>query len=275
MKASQLIQNEVAKISRHLILRTALVTFLGILVIVFGERFFRPSHIGSTQFVLPGAWPFIVNALGPLPLFLATTVGILLVSSEFSVGTAKLCIIAGMTKREFLLGKLAAFLGISFAFLLLQVLVGTSLALIGFQIGTQPVLRQQDLLLLLGSLVAMVGHAAMGFSVSTLFRAPGPALAVYFFYVLGVESLLRTLLSARWGLGEVLASLLPGSVFEQLRNPGCFEPNLVGGAESCGFRLSVSETAGETRILALFAFGVAWVVLFVLASYKTQVRRDF
>ncbi len=118
-------------------------------------------------------------------------------------------------------------------------------------------MRMADVRLLGAYLLALVGYLSVAFFVATAVRSPGPAMAVWFFYVALLEQLLGGALSQLGAVGTAIASWMPIATFRRLVNPLQWDPEAFSQA------VADATAAGETAPSIL----PAGVLLGVTALY--------
>ncbi|HEX4935507.1 MAG TPA: hypothetical protein VFV33_20140, partial [Gemmatimonadaceae bacterium] len=216
---------------------------------------------------LPRAWGEVFGGPGVLAAFFASIVLILLVSSEFTWRTSRQNVIDGLSKEEFFGAKLLLLPAVGLFFFAVLCLVGGGAGLAatiakGPVGGASPLMRPEDVALMGGALLGLLGWASLAFLLGITIRSTGSAIGAFFLYFI-VEQVLGGLAGVVSPALAAAAGFAPNAVFKSL-----WEPVRYGVVP-----LKAGQALGVATHWYVVA-GAAWIALFLGAAFLLYRRRD-
>lgn len=270
-----MVLNEWIKIRRRPAFLVAFFSFVALMCAAYGEPFLRELRTRAGRFTLPSAWEGILTDPASLALLFGASILILLVTSEFAWRTARQNVIDGMSKEQWFGAKLLLVPSIAVLFVATQAGVGGTLAALATDLraADAPFIGPHDLRALAGITLAALGIAALAFLVSFVVRSPGPAIALFFLYIVVIEQLVLVTLLRRWDTLAPAVQYLPARVFFTLIENTQYYPEAVAravqAAEKAGRAAPVFPDTG-----ALMTAAAIYAVAFVGIAFVVYRRRD-
>ena len=269
MTALTLVRNETIKTTRRPAFWVSTLAFIAIVGIVMLER--QTDDTGPAGF--PQIWSGLIGEIGPLAPFFAAILVILLVTSEFSLRTARQNVIDGLSKDAWFGGKLLLVPAVAAAFIGLML----SVAAIGATAGgvDQAVVRGVDLAVIGGYATGVVMLVSAAFMCAMLVRGSGSAMAVFFFYITLLERLIVMGIGRFSPEARPALDFVPFNVFTQLIDPEAYDRALVAAEAS---RAAAANQPFEPQELmdpaVLLTAGGIWTVAFITIAYAVFRRRS-
>lgn len=256
------------------------VTVLGygfIAVMQFASEARRAARdlTDDRTFALPGAWRQILGDFTQAGLFFGSVLLMLLIASEFSWRTARQNVIDGLSKSQFFVAKALLVPAIAVLFAVIQVGSGGVFAFVGTDTASLsgPLMAGAQWSAISGIVVAFLGYGGLALLVSTVVRASGPAIGMWFFYIAIIEQLLIGALSQ---IGEGWRQVLqyaPLNVFNRLfvyiQHDASAYQRAVEAAAEAGRDAPVLWNNG-----VLFGAALAWIAVLFVGSYLLFQKRD-
>jgi hypothetical protein len=272
-----LFRNEMIKTTRRPATAVTLGLFTFVLCMIAGSSFYQALvHPDRASFVLPTAWPGLLDDPGVPSAFFAAILIILLVDSEFSWRTARQNVIDGLTKEGWFGGKLMLFAAVCLGFFALHLLVtGTVAAYGSFHIagGIRTLARGSDLRMMGADLLMVSGLGSVAMLAAFATRSSGPAMGLFFFYVALGEKLLGLVLSQIGGAAASVIPFLPMKLFTSVEEPARWDPAALQRAlEAAAKHGRPAPDFGNTTLLVWIA--VAEIVVFLALTFLVYRRRD-
>lgn len=270
-------RNEMIKTTKRPATAVTTGLFAFVLCMTAGSAFYQALlHPDRGSFVLPTAWPGLLQDPGVPSAFFAAILIILLVDSEFTWRTARQNVIDGLTRETWFVGKLIVFAAVCLGYVALHLLVTGAVAAYGTwqitgTIGT--LVRSTDLRMMGADLLMVAGLGSMAMLAAFAVRSAGPAMGLFFFYVAFGERLLSMVLTRMGGGGEKIIAFLPMSLSMSLPTPARWDP--------AAFQEAVAAAAkhgrpppdfGNTTLLVWV--GLAEILLFLTLAFLVHRRRD-
>jgi ABC-2 type transport system permease protein len=256
---------ELFKTRQRLATWVTYLCFMLFSTLIFGVQYYsaRQSH-GRAYFGYPDALPVVLTAGVSVASTFCVVLIVLLVCNEFDWRTSRQNIIDGLSKRQWLIGKVLLMATLAVALYLSQVAVGGTFAFMGtsdlhrhaFDPTTNYVLAA------CGALLAMLCYASIALLICVTVRSTGPTLAIALIYQIFDNIAARILRSQH--LGNI-ADWLPYQIHNALTTYGQYQP--YGSAAR-----SHLESHWNTGLLFLTA--AAWIAGLVGASFRIFTRRD-
>ncbi len=276
MIVSVLFRNEMLKLYKRLAFWVTFGFFSFIMVVGFGESYYRAAGNPDRTFALPSAWPDILTDQSEVALIFGSVVLLLLLSSEFSWRTARQNVIDGLSKEQFFLGKSLLLPVVGVLFISMNVIIGGAFALAGTDFGTltEPLMRGVHWSVIFGFFLAFIGYGSLALFCSLSIRSSGPAMAVWFFYMAIGEQMISGAFNAIHDrLGE-LAMYLPINTFNQLHR--YYQHDLIAFQQAVQRAVAVERTPpGEPWAMGLLVtISLVWIALFVGGSFVWFRKRD-
>jgi ABC-type transport system involved in multi-copper enzyme maturation permease subunit len=267
-----MLRNEGQKLLKRFGFWVALSAFAVIMGTSFGASYYGAHH-GGMPFGLPGAWRDIVGGQAMVGPFFMSVVIVLLISSEFEWRTARQNIIDGLSKEQWFLAKALLVPGLTVIFLGLYLLIGIGFALPGTDFHAFNTMGARDVEMLVGIILGFLGMGTLALFVSFMVRNPGPAMAVWLFYVAVLERLVAAALVAYSEKMKPVVRWFPATIFSEFGNRLEYDPETV--------RKMIEQAPAMHRPppvvwgfgpLCLIATG--WIIVLVGAAYLTYRKRD-
>jgi len=270
-----MVLNEWIKIRRRPAFLVAFFSFVALMCAAYGEPFVRELTARAGRFTLPRAWEGILTDPAPLALLFGASVLILLVTSEFTWRTARQNVIDGMSKEQWFVAKLLLVPVIAILFVAAQAGVGGMLAALATDLraADAPLIGPHDVHALAGVTLAALGMGALAFLVSFVVRSPGPAIALFFLYIVVIEQLVLVTLLRRWDALAPAVRFLPARVSFTLIESTQYYPEAVAravqAAEKAGRPGPVFTDTGD-----LMTAAAVYALVFVALAFLAYRKRD-
>lgn len=256
---------ELFKTCKRLATWVTYVCFMLFTALIFGVQYAaaRQSH-GHAYFGYPDALPSVLTAGVSVASTFCVVLIVLLVCNEFDWKTSRQNIIDGLSKRQWLAGKVLLMATLAVALYLSQLAVGGAFAFM----GTSDLHRHpfdpttHYLLAACGALLAMLCYASIALVICVSVRSTGPCLAIALIYQIFDNIAARILRNQHLGAA---ADWLPYQIHNALTSYGQYQP--YGSAAR-----SHLESHWNTGVLFLAA--VALVAALVGVSFRIFTRRD-
>lgn len=252
--------------------RPAALICLGLFAAVHTFAFI--SALRSEEgFALPGAWTEILAGAPQVAALVGTILLIFLVANEFAWRTVRQNVIDGLSREEWFLGKLILVPLLLALFLGTQVLLGSSVAVVGSGGELTGLLPGSDhWRALAGMALGFCGYAGFGLAIALAVRSAGASVGVLFLWILLVEELLASGLARISGSLAPVAGHLPLNVFDALMRPRWDGEGLrEAAARAAGTGAGMPELWSTPRLLLVAA---AWILVLLGGSYLVFRRRD-
>ncbi len=217
MKLPRLLRLEGRKWLRRPLFVSTVAGYAGLVYLLVQRAYAVRARTSSGTFALPEVWGLVLGDLGSLTLGVSSGLLLLLTSAEYDWGTARRLLLDGQSKLEFALSKLILVAPVAALFLaILLSITGGFGALGARETGPQPLIRPEDIRLVGGMLVALVGYGVGAVAVGLTVRRSAPGLGLWLVYAFVLEPFASSLVSA----GNPRASAtLPLDVFQRLALP--------------------------------------------------------
>lgn len=169
---------------------------------------------------LPEGWSGLIGLFKWFSTIYVPVTITLLVASEFTYRTARQNVIDGLSKEEFFLSKLFLTLLTATVYVLIFLVTVFIFGAIGSAKAESaaPLLRAQDVALLVAYFVVLLGYGIIAFFFSFLARSSGAAMASTLLYTIVIENIIGVALGFTESL-KGIAKYLPTKVFDDLLNP--------------------------------------------------------
>ncbi len=256
---------ELFKTCKRLATWVTYLCFMFLTTLMFGVQYYgaRQSH-GRAYFGYPDAMPAVLTAGVSVASTFCVVLIVLLVCNEFDWKTSRQNIIDGLSKRQWLIGKVLLMATLAVALYVSQLAVGGTFAFLGtsdlhrhaFDPATNYVLAA------CGAVLGILGYASIALLICVSVRSTGPTLAIALIYQIFDNIAARILRSQR--LGDI-ADWLPYQIHNALLNYSQYQPYGSGAR-------SHLESHWNTGLLFLVA--AAWVVGLIGVSFRIFTRRD-
>jgi ABC-2 type transport system permease protein len=237
------------------------IAFLTLTIFLFGVPFYAARGHRGAYWGLPQAWPTILSGGAPMASIFGAVLVALTVSAEFEWRTTRQNLMDGLSRGDWLFGKVLLLPAITVALYGTQLALGTTLALLDTHAAHRAVLYPASTYLSagLGVGLGMCCYAAIALLISICVRSSGPAIGLTVIYQVFDNIVARTLRGFHL---DALAAWLPFQVHNSLLQ---FDQYLPRPSPSLDYHWS---TAG------LILAGTGWAVALVLASRRVYLRRD-
>ncbi|MCS6988779.1 MAG: hypothetical protein NZM06_04610 [Chloroherpetonaceae bacterium] len=259
-----------------------LFAFFGSLILTFnfyGTVVVNGQEVAATQ--LPRDWEKLLSQFKSLQVVFVPISLILLAAGEFAHKTARQNVIDGLSKEEFVAGKVFVALALALVYFLLALSLSALFNLGAKSDGEKALIGAKEFFLFCAYFAALLGYGFLGLFLAFLTRSSGSAIAFYVLYLV-LEGLAGGLLQLSPTL-KPLVKFLPTKVFDDLVNPFRFDAELL---QQFQWQIQRSEAAGESvpdavygqlpRLETPSAFSLAflYVALTISATYFLFKRRD-
>ena len=268
MTGLTLVRNETLKTARRPAFRAGVLALAAILSILALVR--RTDAAGPAGF--PDVWSAVIGDVGPIAPFFAAILVLLLVTGEFTFGTARQSVVDGLSKDAWFAGKLLLVPAVAAVFVLLMLGIGAASATLGSFGGAM--VRPVDLAVIGAYATGVLLLVGGAFMCGMLVRGSGPAMAVFFFYVTLIENLIVLAVGRFSPAAGPALRLLPFRLFTALIDPGNHDASSVlrrAGAAAASEPFHSSQPFGPA---ALIGAGALWTIAFVTIAYLVNRRRD-
>jgi len=270
------LRNEMIKTTKRPAAAVTTGLFVFLLCMITGSAFYQAlQDPDKVSFVLPTAWPGLLDDPGVPSAFFVAILLILLVDSEFSWRTARQNVIDGLTKEGWFGGKLMLYGVVCLAFVALHLLVTGAVAAYGSYAiagGIPALARSSDLQMMGADLLMVAGLGSLAMLAAFAVRSAGPAMGLFFFYVAFGEKLIGLALSRLGGAAATIA-FLPMKLFTSVAEPARWDP--------AAFQKAVAAAAKHGRpppdfsdTTTLAWVGLAEIVVFLALAFLIYRRRD-
>ena len=255
---------ELFKMIKRPAARFTLLIFAGLVIFSSASMYYNSMANQNFYFGFPNAWGliFIMTSM-PVSIFTSVLV-ILLVANEFDWRTSRQNIIDGLSRGEWFMAKLTLLPTIVLLLYIPLLIYDVSLA----WLGTDPsienafVITNTQYLAFLGTLIGVACYATIALLFAMLARTAGAALGITILYPFIDDRISQTVR----GFGhENLADCFPFEVVKALYNYAQYFPE---GSVRRGW------TVAEWNTPVLFATGIGWIIVFLIASWLIYSKRD-
>lgn len=276
MVLSVLLRNEMLKMVKRLAFWVTFFCFAFVMIMEFGDSYFRAAGNPDRTWGLPGAWRDVLAGLPEVALICGSVILILLLNSEFSWRTARQNVIDGLSKEQFFVGKTILLPIVALIFIGTNIVVGGGFALAGtdFSALTEPLMGAVHSSLIGGFFLAFLGYGSGALFCSLAIRSSGPAMAVWFFYVALGEQLIAGLMNRiHERLGD-LAEYLPINTFNQLHR--YYQYDLAAYRDAVQRAVEGNDQPPDEpwAMGLLLVLSFAWIALLVGGSFFWFRKRD-
>ena len=267
-----LLRNEALKALRRLAFWTGVLVLALFVFLVSWGPFWDAWTGDPSTFALPEAWTATTLNLASLAGLFGATVLILLIGSEWTWKTARQNVIDGLSREQWFAGKLLLWLMLTVVFVAVPLLITGGLAAVNTELGTWPLVRVSDLVVIGGVALMVAGFLGMGFLTAFLVRSPGSAVGLFFLWVF-VEQLVTGLLDVLDDWRGEVARYLPQNVLGYLGSRAQYDPELRQA------QIERAVAAGRPApeyfdLPVVVALTAGWMALFALGAYVAYRRRD-
>jgi len=270
---SRLARNEWMKTRKRPVFYVTLALFVFIDLLGFGYNLREALKADDGSFALPGQWIQILGEASNVALIFASVVVLLVVANEFSWRTARQNVIDGLTRTEWYWGKALAAVMIASIFASIHVAVGGGLALVGTSAGADGLFTGIHAANLAGLLFAALGYAAVALLVATLVRSAGAAMAIWFFYTVIAEDLLRAGIGRVWEAARPVLAFAPVQTFQRVHDPLMYDPSAL--AEATARALEAGRPPPEVgEPIVVMGAAVGWILGLTVLGWLIFRRRD-
>lgn len=268
-----LLRNEWLKTRKRPVFYVTLGLFVFIDLLAFGYSLRESLGAEQGEFMLPRQWPRILGDSSSLPILFAGIVVVLLVASEFPWRTARQNVIDGLSREEWYWGKAAIASVVALLFCAIHVGLGGGLAWIGTPADATGLVSGNHLAAIGGLLVSAVGLAVGALLVASLVRRSGGAMAIWLFYVVAAEDMIRVGVGALSEAARPYLAHLPVRSFERVGEYLMYDADALARATelSASQGWPVPEVGEPGSALAVAA---AWIAALALIGWAAFRRRD-
>ena len=255
---------ELYKMGKRLATWITVLCFAVLITFMFGSYYYNGLKYDNVYFGFPNAWPNILSDGAFLADIFSAVLITLLVASEFDWRTSRQNIMDGLSKGQWFTAKLLLLPTIAVLFYGLQVFFAGTLAWLGTnpEIENAYTMSSIQFLAIAGVIVGVLCYSSIALLVSLITRSAGPALGVTIIYQVFENLTTRTLRG--FGL-DTLADCFPFQVHLALFKYNQYLPD---GSEA----RSKLDVLWDTNLL--FAAGIGWIAVFVIASWLAYWKRD-
>jgi ABC-2 type transport system permease protein len=197
-------------------------TLFAILVLSFLVFAAQAVNVNNQEVLLrlPEGWSGLIGLFKWFSTIYVPVTITLLVASEFTYRTARQNVIDGLSKEEFFLSKLFLVFLTALIYLLIFWVTVFAFGAVGSAkaASTAPLMRWQDVELVIAYFVVLLGYGTIAFFFSFLTRSSGAAMASTLLYTIVIENIV----SLAMGFSDSLSKFtkyLPTKVFDDLLNP--------------------------------------------------------
>lgn len=236
------------------------ITFLTLTIFLFGVSFYSARHRGP-YWGFPNAWEDIFTEGAPIASIFGAVLVALTVSSEFEWRTSRQSVIDGLSREEWLLGKLLLIPAICLALYATQIVLGGTLAFLNthpsHRLFTYP--GPTYATAGLGVLLGMFWYSAAALLISVLVRSAGPAIGLTLIYQIFDNIVARTLRGYHL---DGIAAWLPFQVHNSLLEFKQYWPH---PSPTLDYRWATPD---------LLMAGAGWAMVFLVTAGCVYLRRD-
>jgi len=273
MRIVTLVRNEWIKTTRRFAFWVGLLSFGGIMALVYGEYWNDARRRVDLEFAFPDAWTSLTDDVTFVTVIFATVILAMLVGGEYAFKTARQNVIDGLSKEQFFGGKLVQWLGVIAAFALAQLLIGGVFAAAGTPAGPTWV-RNSDLGLLAGYGLAILLMTGLALLLIILSRNAAAGIGLFFLYIAFLEDILLVgIRLVHEGAARTAAPYLPQNLAEELLRSWQWDPVSLFEATR-----EAVESGGTAPVpmdpTVLVGAGLVWVVVLVGAAFLIFRARD-
>lgn len=236
------------------------ITFLTLTIFLFGVSFYGARHRGP-YWGFPNAWEDIFTEGAPIASLFGAVLVALTVSSEFEWRTSRQSVIDGLSRKDWLLGKLLLIPAVCVALYGTQIALGGALAFFDTHPPHRLFLYPASTYATagLGVLLGMFWYSAAALLISVLVRSAGPAIGLTVIYQVFDNIIARTLRGYHL---DGIAAWLPFQVHNSLLQFRQYWPHPAPTLED------------HWATADLLMTGVGWVIAFAVATSWVHLRRD-
>ncbi len=220
---------------------------------------------GDLFFMFPEVWRYVAYLGGWLCFFFLGFLAVLLISMEHNHRTLRQNIINGLTRKEFVLGKIGFIITISLLATIYYILV---CLVIGF-FNTQTVYMSEvtDQIMMIPRYFLMCfGYMSFGLMVGSLIKRTGIALFVYIAYTMFIELFLRYGIHMKMFGSNKTVHYYPLNAIEDL-TPMPIMDMAKNFMRENGFEMSLSPT--EAIVISCI-----WILIFLTIVYNRFIKSD-
>lgn len=270
---AMLARNEWLKTRKRPVFYVTLALFLFIDVFGFGYNLREALKAGDGSFALPGQWGQILGESASLPIIFSGVVVLLLIANEFSWRTARQNVIDGLSRSEWYWGKVIAAAMVAVVFAAVHVGLGGGLALIGTPPDAGSLFTGTDLAAMAGFMLAVLGSVTTALLVATLVRSPGAAMAIWFFYTVAAEDLIRLGIGKIWKAARPALDYAPIQTFQRAHDYLMYDSDALADATARALDAGRTPPAVGDPV-AVTGAAVAWIVVLAVLGWLIFRRRD-
>lgn len=227
-----------------------------------------PVEEGLVNFTFPGALPSALAMARQVGSWLLIIFTAIFVGMEDAAGTVRVMLSTGISRRDYLAGKLGALLVIVVAFVAAALLAGTVSAFIiesQTSVDFQRVQIKESLVTaVLGMALRVIGTlyvpVLLAFLATICTRSQAAGVALGLGYQL-FEAIVRSILQSAGAAGELLSPLL-------------IEIDAATIMSRNSFNVDSAVSSSQPSIPVATAFLTGYAILFILASWHTFRKRD-
>lgn len=239
------------------------IIFLTLTIFLFGATFYtrQRGHIHAPYLGFPDAWETVLTGGAPIASLFGAVLVALTASSEFEWRTTRQNVIDGLSRKDWVFGKLLLIPAICFALYGTQVILGVAFAYLDTHPPHKLFLYPGSTYAMagLGALIGMLWYSATALLISVLVRSPGPAIGLTLIYQVFDNIVARTLRGFHL---DGIAAWFPFQVHTSLLEFKQYWPH-------------PSPTLDYTwRTSDLLLAGIGWVIAFAAAARTVYLARD-
>lgn len=270
MSVITLIKLEYSKFKKNSVIGLLAIMFIVTMpTVLFIGKELRdlPPPLPSNEvfFTFPMVWDYLGYAGSWLAFFFLGLIAVFIVVNEISYKTFRQNIIAGMTRREYFLGKLYSIIAIS---ALAAIYYGLIAIIIGlFHAETISISDAFDNSWAISRFFLMcMGYMSIGLFFGFIVRRSGVSVLLYIIYILMLESLLKWAVHYR-ALPNASVNFYPANSFEDLMPFPIYRfADMIPKKEiKFDFLLTYTEATVSSLI---------WIAIFIGLAYLSLEKRD-
>lgn len=273
MRVSALVRNEWVKTTRSFAFWISLLAFTGVMAIQFGQQWWTARGSTRFAFAFPSAWSDITNETTIVTGVFLVIVLAMLVGGEYAWKTARQNVIDGLSKTEFFLGKILAWLGIMLLFGLVQILVGSAFAAAGTPAHVGPWVGAADLAQVGGAVLCLVGLTSLGFFFTIVTRNAAAGIGLFFLYLAFGENLIGLVFAHAGEAARIALRYLPIKLFDRALASWQWDPAVLAKVTEEAVK-SGGNGPSPLPPLVLTACVLGWTGLAVGGAYLIFRARD-
>jgi hypothetical protein len=281
---------ELYKMVKRLAFWVALISFATLLLFFYGSIFYSSYKYSSgySNFSFPNAWPMVLSDSAEMVCVFSGIVAALLIASEFDWRTSRQNIIDGLSKGQWFSAKLLLLPTIVSLFYGTRLLIAGSLAWLGTRANierahelinvkflglpgyfmTSPFTQDSydfssvQFLAFAGVILAALMGCGLGLLFSLITRSAGPAMGITVIYIFLEGLANNTMRGLEW---NTVADFFPFQVVNALCT---YYQYLPAGSLAREKLIHTWDTP------LLFAAGIGWIIVFVIAAWLVYRLRD-